>query len=138
MPAGLFCGFFGVLSELESPASSGDSNMALACSFLRNLKGVVDGPADGMALDVDGASVTRPFALLIMAHVRRPIRAGGGGGADSKAAATVGMIKADGADGLEGGIGMGGTSLTSGSSIVTKFNVGCRGIHLCRYNHAPS
>lgn len=126
IPAGLFFGFLGVLSELESPASSRDSNMALACSFLRNLKGVVDGPAIGTVVDVDGASTICARALLCMARVRRPIRAGGGWGAGSGAAGAVGILDADEVDGLEDGIGISETGEASGSSMMTRIDVRSR------------
>jgi putative effector of murein hydrolase len=127
MPAGLFFGFLGVLSELEPSASSRDSSMALACSFLRNLKGVVDGPAIGTVVDdVDGASTICARALLCMARVRRPIRAGGGWGASSGAAGAVGILDADEVDGLEDGIGISETGEASGSSMMTRIDVRSR------------
>ena len=126
IPAGLFFGFLGILSELESPASSCDSNMALACSFLRNLKGVVDGPAIGTVVDVDGTSTICACALLCMAHVRRPIRAGGGWGAGTGAAGAVGILDADEVDGLEDGIGISETGEASGSSMMTRIDVRSR------------
>ena len=120
MPAGLFFGFLGVLSELELSASSRDSSMALACSFLRNLKGVVDGPTVGTPVEVDGASATSACTLLIMARVRSPMRAGGGSCGASEAAAAGGMFEANEEDGLDGGIEMGRIVEASGSSMVTR------------------